>query len=129
MGWEGSYWGNFFLHGLKESTHSSSESSKTEPLLFYKYLPMTGRENKGKAAEEYTVIYEGDANPRVKHTVLKTYKAQKASFEFDPLDWEQLPTLHHIVSRLAEIPVYEVMDARIVEGEGVPDLAAARPIN
>lgn len=34
----------------------------------------------------------------------------------DGLDWERLPTLHHVVLKLAEIPIYEVIEAQVVEG-------------
>ncbi|EED24415.1 salicylate hydroxylase, putative [Talaromyces stipitatus ATCC 10500] len=129
-GWEGAFWGEFLLKDLEEVLPPSpaKEHLWEEPLLTYKYLPATGPKNKGKAAEEYPVIYDVSMENQFKGTILKTYKAEKASFALDPLDWEQLPTLHHVISRLAEIPVYDIVDAKVVEGEGVPDLAAARPI-
>lgn len=128
-GWEGALWGDFLLQGLEEVDSSSSTEEKPaeEALLTYKYLPTTGPENKGKAAEEYTVLYDA-VTDETKPKIHKTYKAQKASFAIDPLDWEQLPTLHHVISRLAELPIYDIVEAKIVEGEGVPDLAGARPI-
>lgn len=129
-GWEGSLWGNFLLQGLEEVEPSSptEEKPKEEALLTYKYLPATGPGNKGKAAEEYPVIWDASADKESTTKVLKTYKAQKASFAIDSLDLEQLPTLHHVISRLTEIPIYDIVDAKVVEGEGVPDLAGARPI-
>jgi hypothetical protein len=48
---------------------------------------------------------------------------------FDALDWEALPTLHHVVSRLAGIPVFDVVSAKVVEGVGVPDVSSARRID
>lgn len=128
-GWEGSLWGDFLLQGLEEveASASTEEKAKVEAQLFYKYLPATGSEHKGKAAEEYPVVYD-PATGDTKSKLLKTYKAQKASFTIDPLDWEQLPTLHHVISRLAEIPIYDIVEAKVVEGEGVPDIAGARPI-
>ena len=62
----------------------------------------------------------------VEKKVVKTQKGNKASVSFDALSWKQLPTLHHIVDRLAEIPVYEVVEAKLVEGTGVSDVSAAR---
>ncbi|GAM41708.1 hypothetical protein TCE0_042r15031 [Talaromyces pinophilus] len=128
-GWEGALWGDFLLQGLEEVEvpASTEEKPEEEALLTYKYLPATGPENRGKAAEEYPVIYDAAANES-KPKILKTYEAQKASFAIDPLDWEQLPTLHHVISRLAELPIYDIVEAKVVEGEGVPDLAGARPI-
>jgi hypothetical protein len=83
--------------------------------------------NKNKAAEEYAAFDPFSEavptpNPR------KVWTSSKASFQIDPLDWEQLPTLHHVISRLAELPVYEIVSARVVEGDGVPDVSGMRPI-
>jgi len=39
-----------------------------------------------------------------------------------------LPTLHHIISILQEIPIYEIMGAKVVEGTGVPDVGNAKRI-
>ena len=44
------------------------------------------------------------------------------------MDWDALPTLHHIIDVLADIPIYEVISAKIVEGTGVPDVSSARRI-
>jgi hypothetical protein len=44
------------------------------------------------------------------------------------LNWDALPTLHHVVSRLAEIPIDEVIEAKITEGFGVPDVSSAQRI-
>lgn len=130
-GWEGALRGDFLLQGLekvaKEEKESTEKKPEEEALLTYKYMPATGPDNKGKAAEEYPVVFEPSAD-QTKPRILKTYKAQKASFAIDALDWEQLPTLHHVISRLAEIPVYDIVEAKVVEGEGVPDLAGARPV-
>ncbi len=52
-------------------------------------------------------------------------KAKNASITFDAGDEHRLPSLRCITSKLAEIPVYEVVDARIIEGTGVADLSHA----
>ncbi|KAH6684675.1 hypothetical protein B0J14DRAFT_573368 [Halenospora varia] len=130
-GWEGALWGDFLLEGLTEvdpSTQTGSISGDVDAgILAYKYIPKAGRENKGVAAEEHVVwdpFDEATTTPRPQ----KTYIASRASFKIDPLDWEQLPTLYHVISRLAELPVYEIMGAKVVEGVGVPDVSTARPI-
>jgi hypothetical protein len=51
-------------------------------------------------------------------------KASSAEISFDALDWKALPTLHHIVERLKEVPMYEVVEAQIVEGTGVSDVSS-----
>jgi hypothetical protein len=130
-GWQGALWGNFLLEDLVETDPSTELGGITgdsdDGILAYKYVPKTGRANKGIGAEEHVTFdpfSEADPKPRPQ----KIFKTTKASFEIDPLDWEQLPTLHHVISRLAEVPVYEIVGAKVVEGEGVPDVSGARPI-
>ena len=130
-GWEGALWGNFLLEDLVEvdpSTTTGALSGEADAgILAYKYIPKTGRENKNVAAEEYAIFDPfSKAVPTPKpHRV---YTTKKASIEIDPLDWEQLPTLHHVISRLAEVPVFEIVGAKVVEGTGVPDVSGAAPI-
>ena len=130
-GWEGSIWGNFRWENLQEvdpATESGKISGEDDDgILVYRYIPQVGRENKGKAESEYPVFvpYKEDM-PQPK--TQRLWKAQKASFKIDALDWDALPTLHHVIDRLAEIPVYEVIGGKVVEGVGVPDVGAAKRI-
>ena len=130
-GWEGALWGNFLLDDLAEvdpSTTTGSLSGEADAgILCYKYLPKTGRANKNIAAEEYPIF---DAFSKLVPTPRpqRMWTTNKASIQIDALDWQQLPTLHHIISRLAEVPVFEVVGAKVVEGEGVPDVSGAAPI-
>ncbi|KAE8311999.1 hypothetical protein BDV41DRAFT_540085 [Aspergillus transmontanensis] len=130
-GWQGALWGNFLLEDLVEvdpSSESGGISGEADAgMLAYKYIPKSGRANKNVPAEEHAVwdpFSEATPKPMPK----RVYTTKKASFQIDALDWEQLPTLHHVISRLAEVPVYEVVGAKLVEGEGVPDVSGARPI-
>ncbi|KKK11821.1 FAD binding domain protein [Aspergillus rambellii] len=130
-GWQGALWGNFLLENLVEVDPSSAtggiSGEADEGILAYKYLPKSGRANKNIPAEEYPIFdpfSEAVPTPRPQ----RMFTTTQASFQIDPLDWEQLPTLHHVISRLAELPVYEIVGAKLVEGEGVPDVSGARPI-
>lgn len=130
-GWEGALWGEFHLEDLAEVDPSSDKGAISGEadagILAYRYIPKSGFQNKGISAEEHVVWDRFDAattTPRPQ----KIYKAGKASFKIDPLNWEELPTLHHIISRLAELPVYEVVGGKVVEGVGVPDVSTAGPI-
>lgn len=53
------------------------------------------------------------------HAVVST----SARIAFDARDWAALPTLHHVVQRLSEVPVYEVLEAGIKSGTGVSDVS------
>ena len=50
----------------------------------------------------------------------------KGEIKIDKLDWDALPTLHHIIERFEELPVYEVVQAKLVMGTGVADVRAAQ---
>ncbi|RMJ27116.1 FAD binding domain-containing protein [Aspergillus sp. HF37] len=129
-GWEGALWGNFLLEDLVESdlkTATDGEADADGGILTYRYLPKTGRANKGISAEEYPV-FEPFSSARPTPRPQKVYTTKKASFEIDPVNRGQLPTLHHIISRLAEVPVYDIVEAKVVEGDGVPDVSGAGTI-
>jgi len=51
-----------------------------------------------------------------------------AIVDIDGLNWESLPNLHHIMSQLAETPVFNVLKVNVVEGKGVADLATAKDL-
>lgn len=130
-GWEGAIWGNFVWEGLEESELAADRGSISgeddEGILVHRYIPKVGHANRGEAEAEYAVFVpraEDSLQPQPKRIL----KARKASFKLDPMDWEALPTLHHIISRLAELPVYEVVGGKVVEGLGVPDLRAAQRV-
>jgi hypothetical protein len=130
--WQGSHWGNFRMEGLKPISDLSGVTGKIsgeddDGILVYRYVPKVGKGYKGQAEAQYPVFvpYKEDVpQPQTK----RVWKASKATFKIDALDWDCLPTLHHILSRLQEIPIYEVMGAKVVEGTGVPDVGNAKRI-
>jgi len=130
-GWEGALWGNFLLKDLVEVDPSSEKGTISGEadagLLIHRYMPKVGSQNKGVAADEH-VVWEAFDQATTHPRTQRIYKSSKASFTIDALDWEQLPTMHHIISRLAELPVYEVVGAKVVDGVGVPDVSSATPI-
>ncbi|KAF2632873.1 FAD/NAD(P)-binding domain-containing protein [Macroventuria anomochaeta] len=101
-----------------------------EGLFFHKHIPATGSigsKERGQADVEYTAFLPNEADAKtVERKVSKTLKAKNAQIQFDALDWKALPTLHHAVARLQEVPVYEVVEAKIVEGTGVSDVSSVR---
>ncbi|KAM0558078.1 hypothetical protein ACHAPJ_005245 [Fusarium lateritium] len=131
-GWQGVQFGSFTLEGLKETDPGASKGTiggeDDEGIFAYKYIPKVG--DRGQADVQHaTFVPHKEESKVVPSKVSKVFTAQKASFEFDPHDWEALPTLHHVISRLAEIPVYEILGGKVVEGVGVPDVSSARRID
>jgi len=110
--------------------HAPPPPPKEEGLFVHKYIPATGSlgsKERGQADIEYTAFVHNDEDAKtVEKKVEKTLKASSAEVKFDSLDWKALPTLHHIVERLKEVPIFEVVEATVVEGSGVSDLSTAR---
>ncbi|KAH9868343.1 hypothetical protein J1614_007415 [Plenodomus biglobosus] len=136
--WMKSKFCSMWLSGLEEIpvAHGKTATAvfpplpKDEGLLFHKYIPTTsghGSEERGQADVDYTAFLPGaeDANS-LERKITRTFTASSADIKFDALDWKALPTLHHIIQRLAEIPMHEVVEAKFEEGTGVSDINAAR---
>ncbi|KAK5954676.1 hypothetical protein OHC33_004400 [Knufia fluminis] len=128
--WNGMTWGRFELNDLEEvnemngTTGKISGDTADEGILVDRYLPAVGRENKGKADAQYAV-FDRFSNAEPKPQPQRILKSGNASVVLNARDWSALPTLHHIIGRLAEIPVYDVVSAQVVEGVGVPDVSGA----
>ncbi|KAE8825950.1 hypothetical protein HRS9122_10135 [Pyrenophora teres f. teres] len=112
------------------SEHAPPPAPQDSGLLLHKYIPATGpagSKERGQADVAYTTYLADDEDAKtVERKVERTLKAASATISFDALDWKALPTLHHIVARLQEIPVYEVVEAKVVEGRGVSDVSSVR---
>lgn len=129
--WQGAAWGSFHLTGLEavdaQATAGSISGEADDGIIVHRYMPAVGRDNKGKAEADYA-CFDAFADAEPKPRVTAAWKAREAKFKIEGGDWKSLPTLHHVISRLAELPVYEVMGAKVVEGVGVPDVSGARPV-
>ncbi|KAH7170583.1 hypothetical protein EDB81DRAFT_941469 [Dactylonectria macrodidyma] len=96
-------------------------------ILAYKYIPAVGEP--GKADCQYaTVVPHAEESKDVPSTVNKVRRSQNVSIKMDAQDWEALPTLHHVAAGLANIPIYSIVSAKVVEGNGVPNVAACKRI-
>jgi hypothetical protein len=136
--WQGANFGDLEWEGLEKEIEAPASAeggiSRVESgipgfegsgIFTYRYIPAVGEP--GKADAEYPVFIPNagaSETPKV-HT---TWRAKKASFAFEGRDWDSLPTLHHIAAALGEIPILEVVEAKIVEGSGVPDVGQARRV-
>lgn len=133
IGWQGETWGRFNWTNLEDQDPNTDKGviggEADAGILVHRYIPAVGREHKGVAEAEYPVfVPHAEDSKIIPSKVHRVRTTKDVSFEMDGLDWWRLPTLHHIVGRLAEIPVYEVVGAKVVEGEGVPDVSSARRV-
>ncbi|KAJ5117213.1 hypothetical protein N7476_006489 [Penicillium atrosanguineum] len=111
--WRGASFATFELSGLYPVDDGPLEDE--EGIFVHKYIPATGM--KGVADADYSVY-----TPKALLQIGKCLRATKGAISFNSLDWEALPTMHHIVKRLEELPVIEFVEGVVVEGEGISDL-------
>jgi hypothetical protein len=130
--WQGALWSHFELEDLEDQDPAADKGTiggEDDGILVYRYIPKVGRHTKGEPEAEYPVFVPHAQEPKVVASqVTCLRRTRNAKVEIDRLGWDALPTLHHVVSRLAEIPVDEVIDAKITEGRGVPDVSSAQRI-
>jgi len=92
-------------------------------LLFHRYVPAVGRP--GKSDADYAVfVPHSETKPDTKEE-LQTSTAKVA---WNMHDEASLPTLHHVTSKLAQMPFLGVVEAKIETGTGVSDLRGAMRI-
>jgi hypothetical protein len=128
--WQGALWGNFRWEDLEDEDPESDQGTiggeADDGILVYRYMPKVGRDFKGVAEAEYAVFVPHAAESKViPSKVTRVQKTNKASININGLGWDSLPTLHHVIDRLGEIPVDEIIHGKVVEGEGVPDVSSA----
>ncbi|WP_431236000.1 acetoacetate decarboxylase family protein (plasmid) [Mycolicibacterium psychrotolerans] len=86
------------------------------PLMHYRVIPRTG------------VWDRLDVEQVTAHTVsppltrMRALRSATGTFRFHPASFEELPTLCHIVNRLADIPLGEVVDAGHARTAGWSDI-------
>jgi len=122
--WRGAQWGCFEWIDLEEVDIDTPSKPKLgfepgEGILMQRYIPSVERDKRGIAETEYTVFEQFPISSNSK--VTRILKAKKAIISIEPGNWTTLATQHHIMARLTEIPIFEVVDARIVEAVGTSD--------
>jgi hypothetical protein len=131
--WQGAVWGHFELEDLEDEDPAADKGTiggeDDEGILVYRYIPKVGRATKGEAEAEYPVfVPHAQESKVVPSKVTRLRRTKNAKIEINALGWDALPTLNHVVSRLGEIPIDEIIDAKITEGRGVPDVSSAQRI-
>ena len=131
--WRGAKFLDFELEGLAAVENPTTRDVATTELdqgdLVHRYVPTVGKDTNGKTACEHSVLIPRleDWNPTLSKAT-RVATAKRARVVFDKLDVDALPTLHHIVDVLADLPIYEVVGAKVVRGTGVADMSTAHRI-
>ncbi|KAJ0338282.1 hypothetical protein COL154_012790 [Colletotrichum chrysophilum] len=125
MGWEGNQFGEVKISGLKLEVAPPEPARPGQDVLCFKYIPRTGRP--GVADVEYATVSPAPSPECFK--LERMFKAKDAKIHFEALGFDELPTLHHVATRLAELDIVSVEDVRIVEGKGAPDYQNQRAVS
>ncbi|TDZ14714.1 FAD-dependent monooxygenase OpS4 [Colletotrichum orbiculare MAFF 240422] len=128
--WRGATFIDISLDDLVEDDPASETGAVfgESNVLGYRYVPALGEP--GRADAEYPCVVSHADEGRVQNGAEVTYVARSrdARISCAALDWDALPTLHHVASALAEVPVYEVVSAKLVKGRAAPDVPVCRRI-
>ena len=128
MGWEGTVFGEIKLNDLSEkSMLDSAVLSQFQPqsILHYKYIPRTGCP--GEADVEYPTVSPPPSASS--STVESRLFTRSATLRFRAYGFQELPTLHHIVQKLAGIDVTNIAGATMVIARGASDYSNQRVIH
>jgi hypothetical protein len=103
-----------------EGRHENIASEVDHGVLYHKYIPSMGQP--GNADVEYACVVLSAQEDEVAAPEFKMAStSSKANIKFDARDWEAL----HIISGLAEIPIYGIVSARVIQGVRGPDMSSA----
>ena len=148
ISWRGAEWAELQWSGLEEPAKGYESSAgfangqtdgeqygpgdeNSQGLFVHKCVPVSDMRDRQKqrADTEYDLFFPswfgavGDPN------TIKRRKAKHAKLQIRNLGFQKLPTIHHIVERLAEVPLFEVVEATIVEAKGVADTLGAQRLD
>ena len=134
LSWRGMQWAKMELGDLQpdkptpKGDASVRSQDVSDGLLVHKYIPASGSKQRGQADAEYDVFVP---NQPETSSVQSKYLASPRNVQleiktFD--DWKELPTLHIPVNRLAEIPIFEILEGSVTNRQGVPDLSNAQQL-
>lgn len=129
IGWRGSTFAEFSwsnLTGNEKENTLTPEVQDSEGLLLHKYMPS---HEIGKSICENNILL---LNKAEKTSLIRSQRVSlltETTFKIEDLGVKSLPTLHHIVSRLAEFPVFEILGGFVTESQGVTDFSEVEVLN
>ncbi|KAF2152850.1 FAD/NAD(P)-binding domain-containing protein [Myriangium duriaei CBS 260.36] len=130
MSWRGTDFCQLRFDDLAEQTSDDSSATIPKPqpddgILLYRYVPAVGEP--GKADAEYAVF--DPRNPEQwDGTTKKVAVARKPAISISEGTWQTLPTIHHIVKELSNIPIYRILESSINSLDSVGDVSGARRV-
>ena len=129
ISWQGTTWATMKMPHIQQRDSASSEKASQEIILVQKSMPSTSSHKSPSRDAEYAVALESSEKKRMNDGRAEWRCDRGASLNFDAADKRKLPTLHHIVSRLEELPIFEVVDASVVETTADPGLRVVNKLS
>ncbi|KAK0756061.1 hypothetical protein N5P37_011434, partial [Trichoderma harzianum] len=125
LSWGGVKWA-FFSWGRLDANDASRFGSSGEDALFvHKYIPATtGSPCRGAADADYDVLFYSS-----KPKILMSQEASAAGFQILERTNKQLPTLHHVVNRLSELPILSIVEASVKKVLGQDQFMGAKKLD
>lgn len=105
------------LGPIRTSEESLKEDGASDPIFTHRYIPALG--NKGKPLADLIVCLPR-IFPQSVRTEVRMAAGSKADIKWNGSDEYTHPTLYHIIGRLSELAVLDVIEATVARGEGVP---------
>lgn len=122
--WRGTEFAEIRLHdqvnGFSVAKTSSTNGSRNDaveavPSVFtHRYIPAVA--NKGKPIADCIVCLPTNSDRSRNEEMTDRAGSFGATIKWNAHNEQRLPTLHHIVQRLAELPIYEIVKTTVIEG-------------
>ncbi|KAI1087649.1 hypothetical protein F5B19DRAFT_60960 [Rostrohypoxylon terebratum] len=131
--WMGSRFVDFKLEGLHEvesyaAPLAPKEAGVDEGTLLWRHMPTPGQP--GIKEVDYPVFVSHAEERKIQPvTTIRRYVGTSGELKWHPLDWQSLPTLHHIIKQLADIHITEIVQCGLTEKVGNSDLSSAKNAN
>jgi hypothetical protein len=116
--WDGHGFFAMELSGLADTP--APPPGTADGLLHWRYMPKVG--TVGAADSMHAALTPFGRAP----VITERYQTATARAAFVRSTFEQLPTLHHVVNRLAELPLHDCIGAAMLHQRGGTDLSEQR---
>lgn len=122
MSWKGTEWCKIHVAGLRKDARPLPpvEASMSEKIFVHKLVHTRGGALSMPDADYVAMIDTKSDSLQACPQSMESWNGT-AKITFNPCNASQLPTLHHIVSRLAELPIFDVVDVLVIHTSGVPN--------
>ncbi|CAM1501268.1 Fc.00g104300.m01.CDS01 [Cosmosporella sp. VM-42] len=128
--WQGSQFAEFAIENLQDTESGASplappEAGIEDGLLLHRDIPSVGRPGSSEAGYPVFIAYNDEKEVQPAKLV-RRFTSTNGVFRWFPLGWQELPTLHHIVSRLSQVPALTIVACGLTEKVGMADFSTAR---